>query len=330
MMKRTFFTIAVVLGALAIVAGAWAQGEWKSVTEPNQIFEEGYIQVTGISEEGQKRFAAVRAATVVAQRDLLEILEGLRLYGETHVRDGMLQSDQIRTTVQGFVRGAMKCGERYNDSKGYAEVCMRVNIRGKGSLYEVILPLIRDKTIMPPETSYYKPKLIPKAVTEAAPAPSQKEVAVTPPPVAPPRPPAAQVKETVKPEAVPVPPRPEVAKPSEIKVVFDGLIVDVREYPFKPALVNTVVTENDEVVFDPSKILSSVLVERGCGGFTTDPNKAKALLESWGSKNPMTLTGVGVLKMTNARITPDDASAVYVHDKQSSLLANARVVFLLK
>jgi hypothetical protein len=327
MMKRTFFVITVVLGALAMAAGAWAQGEWKSVTEPNQVFEEGYIQVTGISEEGQKRFAAIRAATVVAQRDLLEILEGLRLYGETHVRDGMLQSDQIRTTVEGFVRGAMKCGERYNDVKGYAEVCMRLNIRGKGSLYEVILPLIQDKTIMPPETTYYKPKLIPKAITEAVPAPTQTEV-VTPAP--PSQPPAAPVQGTPKSEAVPVPPKPEVAKPSEIKVVFDGLIVDVREYPFKPALVNTVVTENDEVVFDPSKILSTVLVERGCGGFTTDPNKAKALLESWGSKNPMTLTGVGVLKMTNARITPDDASAVYVHDKQSSLLANARVVFLLK
>jgi len=328
-MKKIFFAMAVVLGAVAMVAGAWAQGEWKSVTEPNQVFEEGYIQVTGISEEGQKRFAAVRAATVVAQRDLLEILEGLRLYGETHVKDGMLQSDKIRTTVEGFVRGAMKCGERYNESKGYAEVCMRVNIRGKGSLYEVILPLIQDKTIMPPDSTYYKPNLIPKAVTEAAPAPSRE--VVTPPPaaVAPPRPPAV-LQEPAKPEAVPVPPKPEVAKPSEIKVVFDGLIVDVREYPFKPALVNTVVTENDDVVFDPSKILSHVLVERGCGGFTTDPNKAKALLESWGSKNPMTLTGVGVLKMTNARITPDDASAVYVHDKQSSLLANARVVFLLK
>jgi hypothetical protein len=327
MMKRTFFVITVVLGALAMAAGAWAQGEWKSVTEPNQVFEEGYIQVTGISEEGQKRFAAIRAATVVAQRDLLEILEGLRLYGETHVRDGMLQSDQIRTTVEGFVRGAMKCGERYNDVKGYAEVCMRLNIRGKGSLYEVILPLIQDKTIMPPETTYYKPKLIPKAITEAVPAPTQTEVVTPAPPSQPPAPP---VQGTPKSEAVPVPPKPEVVKPSEIKVVFDGLIVDVREYPFKPALVNTVVTENDEVVFDPSKILSTVLVERGCGGFTTDPNKAKALLESWGSKNPMTLTGVGVLKMTNARITPDDASAVYVHDKQSSLLANARVVFLLK
>ena len=195
-MKRTFFVITAVLGALAMAAGAWAQGEWKSVTEPNQVFEEGYIQVTGISEEGQKRFAAVRAATVVAQRDLLEILEGLRLYGETHVRDGMLQSDQIRTTVEGFVRGAMKCGERYNDVKGYAEVCMRVNIRGKGSLYEVILPLIQDKTIMPPETTYYKPKLIPKAITEAVPAPTQTEVVTPPPPLAASQPPAPPVQGT--------------------------------------------------------------------------------------------------------------------------------------
>jgi len=220
------------------------------------------------------------------------------------------------------VRGAMKCGERYNESKGYAEVCLRVNIRGKGSLYEVILPLIQDRTIMPPETTYYKPNLIPKAIQEKAPSPPAAETV----------PPPTPSQEAPKPEPTkpPVAVAPEVVRPSEIKVVFDGLIVDVREYPFKPALVNTIVTQNAEVVFDPSKILSHVLVERGCGGFTTDPNKAKALLESWGSKNPMTLKGIGVLKMTNAEITPDDASAVYVHDKQSNLLPNARVVFLLK
>lgn len=325
-MKKTIYGMAMVLGVLAMASGAWAQ-EWRSVTEPTQIFEEGYIQVTGISEEGQKRFAAIRAATVVAQRDLLEILEGLRLYGETHVRDGMLQSDQIRTSVEGFVRGAMKCGERYNESRGYAEVCMRVNIRGKGSLYEVILPLIQDRTIMPPASSYYKPPLIPKAVTGAPPTPPAPPVPATPEL---PKPPEMRVEVPPRPEAVPVPPQPEVTKPSEIKIVFDGLIVDIRDYPFKPALVNTIITDNNEVVFDPSKILSHVLVDRGCGGFTTDPNKAKALLESWGSKNPMTLSGVGVLKMTNAQITTDDAAAVYVHDKQSSLLANAKVVFLLK
>ena len=128
-----------------------------------------------------------------------------------------------------------------------------------------------------------------------------------------------------KPEA-----KPEVVRPSEITVIYDGIIIDVRDFQFKPALVNTILTEKDEIVFDPSKILSSILVERGCGGFTTDPNKAKALLASWGSKKPMMLKGVGVVKMTNAKISGDDAAAIYVHDKKSNLLAQAKVVFLLK
>ena len=84
------------------------------------------------------------------------------------------------------------------------------------------------------------------------------------------------------------------------------------------------------MVFDPSKILSPILVERGCGGFTTDPGKAKALLESWGSKKPMIIKGVGVVKMTNAKVSSDDAAAIYLSDQKSNLLAQAKVVFLLK
>ena len=131
-----------------------------------QVFEEGYIQVVGVSEEGQSRSQATRAATVVAQRDLLEIMEGLRLSGQTTVRDGMLQSDDIRTSISGFLRGAMKCGEKYHSDRRYAEVCMKLNIRGKGGLYDVILPLIKEKKIqrvtpgLP--SNVYKPKLIPK------------------------------------------------------------------------------------------------------------------------------------------------------------------------
>ena len=93
---------------------------------------------------------------------------------------------------------------------------------------------------------------------------------------------------------------------------------------------NRILTENEQVVFDPSKILSNVLVERGCGGFTTDDGKAKALLDTWGSKNPMLIRCVDVSNFTEAKISKDDAAAVYVHDQKSNLLAQARVVFLLK
>jgi hypothetical protein len=319
-MKKLFGTLLALLAMFAFIPGVWA--EWKSITDPVQIFEEGYIQVVGVSEEGQSRYKAMRAATVVAQRDLLEIMEGLRLSGQTTVRDGMLQSDDIRTSISGFLRGAIKCGEKYHNDRRYAEVCMKLHIRGKGGLYDVILPLIKEKKIqrvapaLP--TDYYKPNLIPKVLgTEVVEETVQKRVPIGGKP--------ATVTETVT-ETVAVVKAPPVAP----AVVFDGLIIDVRDFKFRPALVNTVVTDGDKVVFDPSKILSPILVERGCGGFTTDPGKAKALLQSWGSKKPMIIKGVGVVKMTNAKVSPDDAAAIYLSDQKSNLLAQAKVVFLLK
>jgi len=46
-MKRICFVMAVGWAALAMGTGAWAQGEWKSVTETNQVFEEGYRVLCG-------------------------------------------------------------------------------------------------------------------------------------------------------------------------------------------------------------------------------------------------------------------------------------------
>lgn len=319
-MKKLLGSIGVLLTIFAFIPGLWAGDTWQSITDPVQVFEEGYIQVVGISEEGQSRFKAIRAATVVAQRDLLEVIEGLRLSGQTTVKDGMLQSDDIRTSINGFLRGAVKCGEKYHNDRRYAEVCMKLHIRGKGSLYDVILPLIKENKIqkvMPDlPRDYYKPKMIPKVVgAEVAQETIQQTTQK-----------GDKITETVTETVAIVKEVPAVAP----VVIFDGLIVDVRDFQFRPALVNTVVTDGDKVVFDPSKILSAILVERGCGGFTTDPNKAKALLESWGCKNPMIVKGLGVVKMTNAKVSPDDAAAIYLSDQKSNLLAQAKVVFLLK
>ena len=322
-MKKMISLVSFIAVLFFVLPGVWAQDNWESVKDPVKIFEEGYIQVTGVSEEGQGRYAAVRAAAVVAQRDLLETLEGLRLYGETTVKNGMLQSDEIRTTIQGFLKGAVKCGEKFNRESGYAEVCMRLYIRGKGGLYDVILPLIKENKLEPVKKVYYEPKMIPKVISET-PAQVQKEPESVQQKETKP---VEEAKETKKEEPAP---KPQVVAPSEIVKSFDGLIVDVRDFQFRPALVNTILTADNEIVFDPAKILSSVLVERGCGGFTTDPGKAEALLESWGSKNPMTLKCIGVVKMTSAKISDDDAAVVYVNDKNSHLLAQAKVVFLLK
>ncbi len=302
-MKKLLGTFLVLLVSLVVVA--YTQETWQSVTEPVKVFSEGYIKVIGTSEEGQSRYRAIRAATVVAQRDLLEVLQGLHLYGSTTIRDGMLQSDAIRTTVEGYLKGAMKCGERYDPNRGYAQVCLKLYIRGKGGLYDIILPLMKDEKLLPPPAPAYQPKLIPEVIPST---------------------PATEKK----PEVASIPKKPKVAPPSELVNPHDGLILDVREYNFRPALVNRILTDKNEVVFDPSKIVSSVLLERGCGGFTNDENKAKALLQSWGSNNPMYIRAKGVVKFTDAQVGSDEAAAIFTHNQKTNFLAQAKVVFLLK
>ena len=277
---------------LMLAAPAWAE-DWNTVTSENQIFEKGYIQVISGSEEGQSRYRAIRAAKVVAQRDLLEIIEGLNLNGTTSVQDGMLQSDSIKTSVQGFLRGAVQCGQKYNSDKGFAEVCLQVHLRGKGGLYETLLPLMTSEEITPAGQPAFQP-----SVSDTGNASGQDSSAPS-----------------------------KFSAPSS---PYDGLIIDTRSFQFRPALVNRILTDKEEVVFDPSKILSNILVERGCGGFTTDDSKAKALLASWGSKNPMVIQTVDVAKQTDAKISRVDATTITVNDQVSNLLAQARVVFILK
>ena len=303
-MKKLLGTFLVLLVSLVVVA--YTQETWQSVTEPVKVFSEGYIKVIGSSEEGQSRYRAIRAATVVAQRDLLEVLQGLHLYGTTTIRDGMNQSDLIKTTVEGYLKGAMKCGERYDPNRGYAEVCLKLYIRGKGGLYDIILPLMKEKNFLPPSGPAYQPKLIPETI-----GPSRPET-------------------MGKTEVASIPEKPEVKPPSEIVNPHDGLILDVRGYNFRPALVNRILTDKNEVVFDPSKIVSSVLLERGCGGFTNDENKAKALLQTWGANNPMFIKAKGVVKFTDAQVGSDEAAAIFTHNQKTNFLAQAKVVFVLK
>ncbi|MES2389529.1 MAG: hypothetical protein V4543_16110, partial [Bacteroidota bacterium] len=59
----------------------------------------------------QAKAAAQRAAMADAQRNLLEIVKGVDVNSETTVKDLMLESDNIRTQVQGIVKGAQLQGE---------------------------------------------------------------------------------------------------------------------------------------------------------------------------------------------------------------------------
>jgi len=109
-----------------------------------EIFKKGYIQVEGKSEGKQSRFQALRAAEVMAQRELLRVLQNIRIYGSKEIGDGAQTAD-----IAGFLKGSVACGSAYYEERGQAEVCLRLNLYGPQGLYDRILPWLKKNRIAP-------------------------------------------------------------------------------------------------------------------------------------------------------------------------------------
>jgi hypothetical protein len=103
--------------------------------------EKGFVEVISVSEEGQSRFKATRAAAMLARRDLMEMLKSIPLTSATSVTDGMTDEDIVRSNIDGVIQYAQKISEQYYDDKGYAEVKMRVYLEKDGNGYRCILNL---------------------------------------------------------------------------------------------------------------------------------------------------------------------------------------------
>ena len=77
---------------------------------------------------GQGRLKAERAALTDARRNLAETVEGLRITGNTYVRDFVIESDEIRTSLNAFIKGVKKISPyRYYDN-AIVEVDVQVTI----------------------------------------------------------------------------------------------------------------------------------------------------------------------------------------------------------
>jgi len=113
---------------------------------------------------GQKRLTATTAAKVVAQRRLVELLEGVAVVSETTVKDSELASDVIKTAVAGFVKGAQVVLQDWNEADETALVIIKVGMSGPKSfgavLYDKILsePKIRKELDKP---AYIPPADVP-------------------------------------------------------------------------------------------------------------------------------------------------------------------------
>ncbi|NTV01035.1 MAG: hypothetical protein HGA55_07955, partial [Methanoregulaceae archaeon] len=104
----------------------------------------GVITAVGIgappaqpANPAQARAMAERAAQVVAYRNLLEAVKGVRVDSTTLVENFMVTSDVIKTEVNGIVQGAMIMDKKYM-SDGSVEVT--VGMKLTGALADSLLP----------------------------------------------------------------------------------------------------------------------------------------------------------------------------------------------
>lgn len=286
MSRRWYVLVAVMISALASGRGqSLEEVPLQEIRGASQVFTQRAIVVKGQGvaptdrplNAGQKEIMALRAAKVVALRELAETLAGVRVSGETCVQDAAARSDQVRATVDGLIKGAEVVQENYDANKEMATVYVRLSLDGPNGLTEALLP-----------------QILAEKAANVPPAP-----AFAPPP-APPSAPAA-----------------------------DALIIDATGKSFRPALVNRVVAKDGSVLFEPSKIAPEILAKKGCGDYTSDLGKAKAILASHGAKNPMVVTASGVVRSTDAQVSDGDAAKIFSANQKGNFLEGAQVVFVL-
>jgi len=137
--------IGVLAGDGAVSAQTSGLGDAIETTSSGKInWTVGEVYATGIGappasavNAGQARAMTERAAVVVAYRNLLEVVKGVRVDSETVVENFITKSDVVRTRVEGIVKGARIVKKQYL-SDGSVEVLIAMPL--KGALMDAIVP----------------------------------------------------------------------------------------------------------------------------------------------------------------------------------------------
>ena len=104
-------------------------------------WSEGYISAVGTgtaTPSGNKvkdQLRAVRAATVLGQRALLEAVKGVRIDSQKKIENRMIEEDSINTSIENTIRGAQifKQNIRWEGERPVASVELRICLGGFGT-----------------------------------------------------------------------------------------------------------------------------------------------------------------------------------------------------
>jgi hypothetical protein len=231
-----------------------------------------------------------RAAFVVALRNLLETVKGVRVDSESTVENFMIKNDVIRAKVDGIVKGARTVKTQYL-SDGSVEVLVALSM--KGEFLNAIVPETFGKV----NGQFTPAKPAPHMTMPSQPpvAPGKKSEPVKPEPQQPSPPPAPPVPSVPLPKPEPerpvpqtdkktVPAQPEPSKPSpeapaQTTVAFKGgvatgMVIDGRGLGLRPALLPRIIDQQGRELYVGQVVPRTNAVEQGVAGYARDVQAA--------------------------------------------------------
>lgn len=107
-------------------------------------WQNGYVTATGVgmappgaSGEAQARALAVRAATVTARRNLLEIIGGVQIDSDTTIRNNMVANDSVQSIIRGHLHNSRIMDTAYMSD---GSVVVTVSLSQRGPIADAVLP----------------------------------------------------------------------------------------------------------------------------------------------------------------------------------------------
>ncbi len=226
----------------------------------------GEVYATGIGapsaqavNAAQARAMAERAAVVVAYRNLLETVKGVRVDSETMVENFMVKSDVIRTQVDGIVKGARVVKKQYLPD-GSVEVLVAMPM--KGAFMNAIVPENFGWTSDVPPA---RPVPLPQKPSDIK--PQQKPEPSKPAPATP-----APEKKTEPQQPAPV---VQAGPSASFKGgIATGLVIDGRGLGLRPALLPKILDDTGREIYVGQVVTRTNAVEQGVAGYAKDVNAA--------------------------------------------------------
>jgi hypothetical protein len=314
----------------------------------------GEVFATGIGappsaavNPAQARAMAERAAFVVALRNLLEIVKGVRVDSETVVENFLVKSDVIRTRVDGIVRGAMPVKKQFL-ADGSVEIT--VGMQMKGALLDAIVPEQFGATtavpapLPPAPVPQQKTREVkqappaPPAVVKPQPAPptvvnGQPPVAPKPEPPKPAPAPAVQPQPARKPEPAPAPaaPAPVIADQGSVQFkggTATGIVIDGRGLGLRPALLPKIVDPEGREIYVGQVVPRTNAVEQGVAGYARDVDAAANNFRVTDNPAVIRATRAAGAGRTDIMLAQADARQLRELSKDANFLQYCRVIIV--